>query len=159
MTRVNLVDPLHLADQHLFAEWREIKMVPAALRRSLKTRPAAYIKSGIPKLYTLNAGHVTFFYDKMTWLADRYEVLTAELHNREYNITESSINDIFFVGIPFDFVQPTKWVPGKQELSINIDRINLRISERPEWYRYLGNPMPPEFFVDLYNSQLDAIAC
>jgi deoxyribonuclease (pyrimidine dimer) len=38
MTRVNLVNVEHLADQHLFAEFRELKMVPVALRRSLKQK-------------------------------------------------------------------------------------------------------------------------
>ena len=34
MTRINLVPPEELMDQHLFAEFREIKMV--SLRRGLK---------------------------------------------------------------------------------------------------------------------------
>lgn len=36
MTRINLVPPEELMDQHLFAEFREIKMVPKSLRRSLQ---------------------------------------------------------------------------------------------------------------------------
>ena len=35
MTRINLVPPEELTDQHLFAELREIKMVPRSLARSL----------------------------------------------------------------------------------------------------------------------------
>lgn len=45
MTRVNLVPVTELADQHLFAEFRELKMVPKSLARSLRSferkRPGA----------------------------------------------------------------------------------------------------------------------
>ena len=36
MTRINLIHPSELTDQHLFAEFREIKMIPKSLRRSLR---------------------------------------------------------------------------------------------------------------------------
>lgn len=38
MTRLNLVPVAELSDQHLFAEWREIKMVPRSLARSVRAR-------------------------------------------------------------------------------------------------------------------------
>lgn len=38
MTRINLVPPSELMDQHLFAEFREIKMVPRSLHRSIVAR-------------------------------------------------------------------------------------------------------------------------
>ena len=79
MTRINLVPAENLADQHLFAEWREIKMVPAALRRSLRTKTIQSILKSVPSRYTLNTGHVTFFYNKMKFLTDRYEILSNEL--------------------------------------------------------------------------------
>ena len=37
MTRINLVDPNFLSDQHLVAEYREIFMVGSALQRSIKS--------------------------------------------------------------------------------------------------------------------------
>ncbi len=57
MTRINVIDPIDLTDQHLMAEYRELPMIMGSLRRSLKS------KKGLPKItpkYTLNAGHVTF---------------------------------------------------------------------------------------------------
>ena len=68
MTRINLITPSKLADQHLFAEWREIKMIPPALMRSLKSKNEQDIISKISNTYTLNKGHVTFFYDKINFL-------------------------------------------------------------------------------------------
>ena len=41
--RVNVIHPKYLADQHLVAEYREIKMGPKALSKSL------YSKNGVDK--------------------------------------------------------------------------------------------------------------
>jgi deoxyribonuclease (pyrimidine dimer) len=154
MTRINLVRPEDLADQHLFAEWREIKMVPAALRRSLKTKSVDAVLKSVGTTYTLNAGHVLFFVDKMTWLANRYTELTYELINRDYNITEHSTLDIFFKDIPVEFTLD-KWASVSAEVEINVNRINLRIGQRPDWYKHYGEPKSPEYFAALYRLQLD----
>ena len=69
MTRINSnLDPSKLKRMHLIAELREITMVPAALRRSLRTRSVNDILTNIPKKFTLNRGHVTFFYNKLNFL-------------------------------------------------------------------------------------------
>lgn len=155
MTRVNLVDPQNLADQHLFAEWREIKMVPAALRRSLKTRSKNSIIAGIPKSYTLNTGHVTFFFDKMSWLANRYVELECELISRSYDLADHSTMDIFFKDIPHEFIGGEDWQPTASEIAINVERINLRLNEKPTWYKHYGSQVPPAYFAELYKLQLD----
>ena len=67
MTRINSnIDPKKLTDQHLMAEYRELPMVPAALRKSLRTQSVKTILSKIPKRYKLNSGHVLFFVDKFS---------------------------------------------------------------------------------------------
>ncbi len=38
MTRINIIPVSELADQHLIAEYREITMVPAALKRTLRSK-------------------------------------------------------------------------------------------------------------------------
>jgi len=38
MTRINLVNPKELSDQHLVAEYREIFMVGSSLQRSMKSK-------------------------------------------------------------------------------------------------------------------------
>ena len=150
MTRINLVKVEDLADQHLMSEWREIKMVPPALRRSLKTKPAAELLKGIPETYTLNTGHVSFFYDKMKFLAQRYDELTTELQgNRGYNLQSHNPDEIFYDGIP-DVFKTKDWTPTISEIKINVERIVLRINERPEWYRYYGKVMSPKYFEGLY---------
>lgn len=152
MTRVNLVNVENLADQHLFAEWREIKMVPAALRRSLKTRDKNSIIQGIPKRYTLNEGHVTFFFDKMTFLYNRYVLLTEELLNRGYNIQMHDMDQIFYSDISGEFKKD--WAPDKDEIAVNVERILLRIGEKDNWYRYYGKPVEKEYFEELYKLEV-----
>lgn len=153
MTRVNLVYVQDLADQHLFAEWREIKMVPAALRRSLKTQSVEEILEKIPKRYTLNAGHVSFFFNKMRFLYRRYLELDDELRNRDYNISAHEPTDIFFDDIPEIFLN--NWEAEPDEIAVNVERIVLRLNEKPDWYKHWGKPTPPEYFAALYKLQLD----
>ena len=52
MTRINIVEPSELTDQHLIAEYREIFMVGSSLQRSLKSKN--WNPKSIPKKYTLN---------------------------------------------------------------------------------------------------------
>lgn len=158
MTRINLVRPEDLADQHLFAEWREIKMIVPAAKRSLATQSASKIYGKISPHYTLNTGHVTFFYDKLQFLSNRFGDLTDELLQRGFDIAP-----FLFGNDDFDFVwnkiEQVIWHPTKKDVRVNIDRIAQRLNERPTWYRYYGDVYAPDFFIDRYNSQLlvDAI--
>lgn len=154
MTRVNLVNVEDLADQHLFAEWREIKMVPPALDRSVNRMGGGDVLARIPDKYTLNTGHVTFFYNKMLFLYYRYKKLTEELKNRNYNIDDSRDPADIFLSIKNPAFIGDAWEPTKDEIKINIERIVLRLNERPDWYRYYGKVQPPKYFEALYDLSL-----
>ena len=72
MTRINAgIPPKVLTDQHLLAEHREIKRLPAVFAKNLKP-------TGIPKQFTLGTGHVKFFLDKGKYTLKRYKLLYAE---------------------------------------------------------------------------------
>ena len=81
MTRINIVEPSELTDQHLIAEYRELFMVAGSLRRTLKSK-VGYRESKVPKRYTLNQGHVYFFYNKGKYLHKRYTELRNEMKKR-----------------------------------------------------------------------------
>ena len=146
MTRINLVNVEYLADQHLHSERREIKMVPAALRRSLKTRRIDDILINVSTRYILNTGHVTFFYPRMKFLTERYKLLTNELLIRRFNLSSPS-DDFrqYTYDIPVEF-NNIDWHPDKEEVAINIERIVTRINEKPEWYRYYGKKLTQDFY-------------
>lgn len=125
-------------DQHVFAEWREIKMVPKALARSLRSRGEDGVLAMIPALYTLNKGHVSFFYDKGKYLELRHAALTCELASRGYEFDAASVFDSSNVYSGLDSRFNQDYSPPAEALRIVRERIALRISERPGWYRYRG---------------------
>ena len=139
MTRINLVDPSELADQHLFAEWREIKMVPAALKRSLRTKTLAQVLRSIPKDFTLNTGHVLFFYDKLKYLSNRYDLLSEELRNRGYrkDLEWNAFSEYCENLAPCFF---RDYNPTDTALITIRTRIQEKIDLKPDWYKYYSKP-------------------
>lgn len=140
MTRVNLVPVTELADQHLFAEWREAKMVPRSLARSVAARPWQLVLARVPERFTLNTGHVMFFYDKYEFLRKRYQALTEELLNRGVQIRGDHGLDLtgVWAGLPPDF--HNDYVPTPDALALSRERIEQRIAMKPGWYRWHGLP-------------------
>ena len=53
MTRINIIPPRELYDQHLIAEYREMLMVPASLKRTLASKQGLQLHK-IPKTFPLN---------------------------------------------------------------------------------------------------------
>lgn len=53
-------------------------MVPASLRRSLRTKTKNEVLRSIGPAFTLNRGHVTFFYDKMLYLGGLHRKWSVE---------------------------------------------------------------------------------
>ena len=131
MTRVNIIEPSELTDQHLIAEYREIFMVAGSLNRTLNSKNG-YEESRVPKHYTLNKGHVYFFYNKGKYLHNRYNELILEMERRGF----SPSNDRPF---PFSIFSDNglynDWVPKPKDYEIIRQRINERIALKPDWYR------------------------
>lgn len=135
MTRINSnVDPKQLMDQHLMAEYRELPMVLASLRRSLKTQSEREVLKKIPPKFTLNKGHVLFFYNKITFLRNRYDRLVNELHNRGYNLDQGRVLDLN--GIPSTFFND--WSATPADDAVLEQRIKEKIAMKPSWYKYYG---------------------
>lgn len=92
MTRISVgVRAIELCDAHLIKERIELLRIP----NSIKSGKA--VVKNIPDSFTLGAGHVKFFYDKLEYLHDRYLELTAECVERDFNITDFSDS---FLGLP-----------------------------------------------------------
>lgn len=77
MTRINLIPVEELTRQHLQGEYKEITRVFGLAHKA----QFDIIKGNrkLPKEYTMGEGHVTFFYNKLKFIADRYESLVAEM--------------------------------------------------------------------------------
>lgn len=139
MTRINLVPPSELMDQHLFAEFREIKMVPKSLARSIAARGVQGVLERIPARFTLNTGHVSFFYDKGAYLLERYGLLRLELDRRGINYNRESMFDPDGTMLSEHWCK--HWEPDEDALAIIRQRIAEKIQLKPHWYRYEGKPI------------------
>lgn len=158
MTRINLIEPNCLTDQHLFAEFREIKMIAKSLQRSYDSilkkefakcknidiaiaQTKTILLERIPKVYTLNKGHVTFFYDKGLFLRKRYIQICKELVERGVNFNQNAQLDENHVFQSLDLDFNKDFIPTAIEIEISKERIYTRLTQRPTFYKYKGEPL------------------
>ena len=118
-------------DQHLLAEYREIRLLCANLLRTLSSK-SGFVEKKVPERFTLNSGHVYFFYNKGKYLHNRYNALRDEMIKRgiepqlefpRENWPDELYND---------------WEPTEEARNEVRERIAIRISQRPGWYKYYG---------------------
>ena len=129
MTRINIINPSELTDQHLVAEYRELFMVGSSLQRSLKS--PNWDVNNIPKKFTLNKGHVMFFYDKGKYLSKRYDDLRSEMTHSGLKPDETRI----FKREQWPDELYNDWTPTVEDQNIIRKRIEERILQKPNWYR------------------------
>jgi deoxyribonuclease (pyrimidine dimer) len=122
MTRINLVNPAELSVKHLIAEYREITRLPNNLTTSLNRKGKKFELKEIPQNYTLGAGHVKFFYNKMLFLEKRFISLVQEMLNRGYNPTyrDAKIFEVLDKSFYNDYI------PTIEAVQINRARIKER---------------------------------
>lgn len=132
MTRINLVNPGELSDQHLVAEYREIFMVGSSLQRSMKSKSWSKTINNITKDFTLNKGHVTFFYNKGKYLEKRYQKLVSEMKKRGMNPDP----DRKFKKNQWPKKLYNDWRPKQKDYEIIRKRIDEKVSLKPDWYRF-----------------------
>ncbi len=135
MTRINIISPSELTDQHLIAEYREIFMVAGSLKRTLISK-SGFVESKVPKNFTLNSGHVYFFYNKGKYLYKRYNLIIKEMKSRGFNPDQNRVfpKDIFIMNNLFN-----DWEPNQSDIKIIRKRINEKIAMKPSWYRKTKN--------------------
>jgi hypothetical protein len=125
MTRINVVPVSELCDQHLLAEHRELTRIPnGLLSGKLKVQ-----YEDRPSEYTLGAGHVKFFTNKIGWLHDRYIQLTNECKSRNFYVKN--------IWPENDNLSYDSYVETEKALQINRERIRIRW---PKNARYYGKP-------------------
>jgi len=126
MTRINVVAVQDLTTKHLVAEYREITRLPNNLKKSLTRKTKEFKLSEIPSKYTLGAGHVKFFYDKMLFLEKRFKDLVNEMIRRGYNPNYRD-HTIF---VPNNLSFYNDYIPTIEDININKVRISDRLSNK-----------------------------
>ena len=131
MTQINLVDPEELTDQHLIAEYREIRLLCSNLQRTLKSKHGFQEKK-VPEKFTLNKGHCYFFYNKGGYIHNRYDQLRIEMRRRGFE-PKHKFPIEKWPGELYGY-----WRPTEEDKNVVRERIAQRISERPGWYKKNG---------------------
>lgn len=125
MTRINVIPPEELCNQHLMAEYREMPR--------LVDFYYTCVNRDIPRHYVLGAGHMKFFLDKFKFLYKRHKLIVAELIRRQYDIQyDSSI----FLNVPDSAFND--WQPDDKAIQLNRERIKLRMPKNPRWSKVNG---------------------
>lgn len=130
MTRINIIDPALLCDQHLLAEHRELTRIPNDIVSRRGNVPLSSAKA-----YLLGAGHVTFFRDKLLFLKNRYDALHQECLDRGFNVTYKWPEALAEYSHLWHDYQVTA-----EDIKINMTRIQERMPENP---RYTAHKKPP----------------
>jgi hypothetical protein len=118
MTRINCwIPPAELCDAHLRAEHREITRIPNTIKSG-----RAKIEN-IPKHFRLGTGHVTFFYDKIGYIRDRYKKLYRECRLRGFDVSDKHDS---FIEIPNHLMKT--WSPYEHGINTICQRINERLA-------------------------------
>ncbi len=144
MTRINVVPPAELSDQHLLAEYREIQRIPAALEKSLRAHGGVTdaVVAKIPKAYCVGSGHVYFFYNKGTFLRNRFAALCKEMAKRGMQVR-------YTVYDPQGKMHAPCWSgtykATKEARALNQTRLRARWSEKPQWYRWTQPSQRPNW--------------
>lgn len=79
----------------------------------------------MPDDYVLGTGHETFFFDKLRYIAKRYQELCEWRQESGYKFTEISVDELLD-GLP-DFVLGD-YIPTENALLLNRERLELRSS-------------------------------
>jgi len=135
MTRINSAIPVaELTDEHILAEHREIKRLPAIYAHHLATPK----KGSILAEFVLGKGHVLFFVEKPAFTLNRYLKIFNECNKRGFAVT-------FYGGnwtkayTPEQFrSEASNHTPTEKERGMLLERITQRIFESPKksWHYY-----------------------
>lgn len=145
MTRINSAIPVRsLTDEHLLAEHREIKRLPACF---VKAEISGALKR-IPKTFCLGTGHVTFFLDKAEFTLERYKQIHEECLRRGFSVPDYSDNwnQILFREYW------NNYQPDELEKELLIHRIEDRIQgSSKNFFHYEGKAVTKEKAIEILN--------
>lgn len=128
MTRINLVPPETLCDQHLLAEHRELTRIP----NCLITGKLKFDYDDRPVKFTLGKGHIKFFTNKLMWLWNRYNNLHNECKRRGFNVQyHFRGEELVEAGFSLD-----DWTPTALDIVLSQDRIIAKLPIKARYTQY-----------------------
>ena len=135
MTRINLVPPVDLMDQHLIREYGELPRIFGNVMKAVEAKKRLH-NFKIPPDYVLGTGHMTFFYNKLLFLEKRFASIVAEMHNRGFRTTYTTLKPEFRETIPAEWWGD--YTPTEKGIELSKTRIAQKIAMKPWLYKYYG---------------------
>lgn len=134
------INPKNLTDEHLFAESRELKMLP-----SLFKRVGNKSMNKVPAEFTLGKGHMLFFLYKWRYTYTRYCNCIEELKKRGFNIKDERRRWDIYKG-----TYREAFFSNGKEADIVKQRISERIQNSPkEYFHYNHKRISKEEAIEL----------
>ncbi|MDX7991870.1 deoxyribonuclease [Xenorhabdus sp. Reich] len=128
MTRINVIFPSELCDQHLLAEHRELTRIPNDIAKRKGNVTLTTLKA-----YTLGKGHVIFFRNKLLFLKKRYEAIHRECLNRGFSVIDRWPDEVSVYNHLWKDYQVTN-----VDIAINEARIRERMPTKPRFSLHLN---------------------
>lgn len=124
MTRINVIPVCELSDQHLIAEYREL---PRVLKQDINIKNA-------PLTYCLGTGHVKWAKRHELFLVKRQMDIIREMRFRNFHVSHGQLFDLSHFN--------NDYIPTKEAIKINKERIKEKINMKPSWYRWTKRNRP-----------------
>ena len=140
--RINVINPKYLTDQHLVAEYREMKMITYYYVKSSEKK-GGIDKDKISERYTLNTGHAYMWYDKFGYIEKRFRSICKEMRARDFKCDYDKLN---YTGIPKSAFGD--FIPTQEDIEVNLSRVIERLYKQPDWYKFKGKKVDG-FYYDL----------
>lgn len=144
--RINVISTVYLTDQHLVAEYREMKMITYYYVKSAATK-TGIDKSKISERYVLSQGHAYMWYDKFGYIEKRFQAICDEMRYRGFKCDYDKLD---YTGIPKSAFG--NFVPTQADVKVNLDRVLIRLAKQPGWYKFLGHRVSNwnKFYLDAF---------
>ena len=118
MTRINCIPPEELTDKHLVAEYRELPRIFNLARTG----------DDIPDSYRLGAGHVKFFYNKLSYCINRLDSLCIEMRRRGFKCNfDAEFYRVLYQQKLMSWDLANDWTPTEEAMQLNRQRIAERL--------------------------------
>lgn len=129
MTRVNVIPPSELSDQHLIAEYHEL---PRVIKQKIDI-------SGAPRCFILGAGHMRWARAHWKYTCDRFCDICAEMEYRGFhmNFAPESLREYVC-----NICGAGEYVVTESDIEKNRERIREKYNKKPEFYRWTRRKRP-----------------
>ena len=158
--RINIIKVKLLTDVHLMAEYREINMSIHYYRKSLNTKNGIDY-SRVSDKYLLNKGHAYFFYNKFTFIMNRFNELHDEMIARCYETSDMKNMFLNLFNDNVKFKDRNDYEVTYEDKLINLERILNKIQymefikNRKSFYKWNRKSMSFNEWVIFYKEHLD----